>query len=579
MNKITAILILSAFMLSTMMASAQPNVTVCNNVTTCGNTTLAGALENVDEYGTIDIMDDQIVYNVTIITKPVTINGNGHLIYMDNDYSDILSIENTNDISLLDIYMEKRWINGVAIKIDNSTGIIISNYTAKNAGTGIKLDKSIDVVVDGYDIECTLCGLTGSVHGITTSSCENITFKNGTVKGFFQAVYTGSNTTIESSNIEDAGLGVYVQKGDSVEGVKITNSTFENNTFDVKLNRIKNYELKNNTMSAGIILSDGSITDVTTISVSNITVNNKTYSVASGYKIEADCIGGGNCTVRLYYDKAMMTEMKMDTSTIKVWHETNETTGDGEWLIPEINEDEGYIEVVISSFSPFYLVADQLSVPAESSSGTGRSSSSSSSTTSSGSSGGSAAASPEQYSNVVKQENRQGYFYAGKETRYVYTTLNITEVRITPTKSIGEVYVKVEELKSKSDLTRFTPNGEVIAYFNIWAGTSGTSSVIEKAIIRLKYDDVDLLWWDNETQVWNKLKETDIGYETAGFSSFAVVKPALVTTIPSASEFTNVQPTSLPAPSPTAKETSGFVVMIALLSLTLAAVYRKQKPL
>ena len=595
MNKITAILILSAFMLSTMMASAQQNVSVCGNSSLCDNATLPEALMFVDAYGTIDIMEDQFIDNVTIITKPVTINGNYHFItvappaagdfalvlnasasiknvsfYMNSTYGNILKIENTNAVSLENIYIEKPHKDGFGIQIWNSSGVVISNYTAKNAGTGIKVDGSRDVVIDGYDIGCTLCGLTGSVHGISTSSCENIIFKNGKVKGYAQAVYTGSNTTIESSIIEDAGLGVYVEKGDSVEGVKVFNSTFRNNSFDVKLNRIKNYELRNNTMSAGIIYPNGSINFVTTISISDITVNNKTYNVASGYKIEADCIGDGNCTVRLYYNKSLMKEMKLDTSTIKVWHETNETTGDGEWLTPKIDEEEGYIEVIVNSFSPFYLVADQLpvSTPSSSSSGSGSSSGSSA-----GSSGGGAAASPESYSNIAKQESRQGYFYAGKETRYTFSTLNITEVRITPTKSVGEVYVKVEELKGKSNLTKPTPDGEVIQYFNIWAGTSGTSSFIEKAIIHLKYDDVDLLRWDSDTQVWNKLKEIEDGFETVGFSSFAVVKKTI--NIPSIPETTETQPSSHVAPDQTPKETPGFAVVIAILSLVLAIAYRK----
>lgn len=216
-------------------------------------------------------------------------------------------------------------------------------------------------------------------------------------------------------------------------------------------------------------------------------------------------------------------------------------------------------EIFVSEITPSPIIVISNSAQPSSSSGS-----------SGGGGGGGSTPSPENHNNIAKLQKIEKWWNTGVETTYTFDMLNIIkEISIVPNKSIGLVEVRVEELKNKSELTLEAHN--IIHYFNVWVGTTGTNKFIERAYIKLNITDVILLKWNNDSQIWAELESTDKGFEVNSFSSFAIVKkqPVQETVSPLTNPPMEVKThPSTHIPTETPKQASGFEVILLIIGIS-----------
>ncbi|MDQ1254329.1 MAG: hypothetical protein QG646_3560, partial [Euryarchaeota archaeon] len=232
---------------------------------------------------------------------------------------------------------------------------------------------------------------------------------------------------------------------------------------------------------------------------------------------------------------------------------------------------------------------------------------------SSGGSGG-GGGSPEPQENVEAKELSQTFVGSGQSVSFAFPqkVTPVLNISFDSKKTAGKITTIVEMLKNQSTLVSGAPSDGVYKFINIWVGTSGfaTPDNIENAVVEFK---VEKSWVQNNSidkasitlnrfndTNWDALPTNLSGEDdqylyftaqTTGFSSFAITGKAVVSGASNeaqsqdgtlnigqnmANNTSNANDTPTPEQTSSSPKTPGFEVLIGILGLIGAVLYRRK---
>lgn len=240
-----------------------------------------------------------------VLSKPLTIDGNGNKIIDYTNVDSHLFYFNSNNITIKDLIIEdSRYV----IRDLGSNNLIINNTFQVNTGRTkqtIRLHNSINTVVI-----------------------------NNTFKGVDQGIYitSDSNNAVIQYNV-------------------FTDSRKISWGFDILYNTFKNHSIEHNMLSKLQVAGADGLNILDNVSFPNL-VEGAFYSA----QITAT-VTDGSAKIRIPFNVTLLTSLSYDLNTIQILKDN----GSGwEALNTTVNTEEGWAEATVASFSNFTMRADKI---------------------------------------------------------------------------------------------------------------------------------------------------------------------------------------------------------------------------